>query len=74
MVNRAAIKLRREALGYTFEEAARQAGWKGKQRWYAIESGARPNLSADTLYLVARALACSMDELMLPPKTKTPKK
>jgi transcriptional regulator with XRE-family HTH domain len=74
MVNRAAIKLRREALSLTMDEAGRRAGWhaRSKQRWYAVEGGARKHISAETLYLVARALGCSMDELMLPPKTKPP--
>lgn len=73
MVNRTAIKLRREAMGLTLEEAALRAGLGGRQRWYALESGDRKTPSVDTLYLVARVLGCTMDELMLPPKTKPAK-
>lgn len=71
MVNLAAIKLRRESLGLTMEEAAERAGMSGgRQRWNMLESGRRKHMSAETLYLIARGLRCTMDELMLPPKSK----
>jgi transcriptional regulator with XRE-family HTH domain len=74
MVNLQAIKLRRESLGLTMEAAAQRAGFSGRQQWNSVESGQRKNPSAETLYLIARALGCSMDELMLPPKTKPAKR
>jgi transcriptional regulator with XRE-family HTH domain len=65
MVDRSGIKARREAIGLTLEEAAKRAGLGDRQRWYGIEHGQRRNISADTLQAVARALDCTMDELMI---------
>jgi transcriptional regulator with XRE-family HTH domain len=47
------------------EEAAQKAGFAGRQRWNAIESGHRKDPSASTVQAVAKALGCRMDELMV---------
>ena len=70
MVDPAKIKARREQLELTMEEAAKRAeflapnGEPHRQRWYDVESGRRREISADTLYAVAKALRCTMESLM----------
>lgn len=71
MVDRSGIKARRQAIGLTLDEAAKRAGLGDRQRWYGIEHGQRRNISADTLQAVARALGCTMDELMMADKPAT---
>ena len=63
-VDRRKIAELRERKTLTMEEAAKRAGMSSRQRWYAIESGLRANITPDTLYAVARALGVTMDELM----------
>ena len=51
----------------TQQEAASRAGFKGdnaRARWSDIECGRKANPSIDTVGSVARALDCTIDELM----------
>lgn len=70
MVDAQEIKRRRVALGLTLQEAADRAGFSGRQRWSGIERGERSNLRADTLLAVARALGCSIEDLLAKPPGK----
>lgn len=56
-------KLRLEGQ-WTMEELAKRAGFSSRQQWWNIENGRRPNLRADQLHRVARALGVTMDDLM----------
>ena len=58
----------RERQGFTLDEAARRAGFAGRQRWYAIESGGKGKVTPDTLLALANALGVTMEELMSEPK------
>ena len=64
-VNVTEIKRRREAMGLTMNEAASRAQFSTKQQWYAVESGARANPSAQTIVSVAFALGCRVEDLMI---------
>ena len=44
----------REKLDLSLEEAAKKAGFSGRQRWYEIESGQTTNIKIDTLNSIAR--------------------
>lgn len=68
IVNGTAIKKRREALKLTMAEAAARAGLPSRQRWNTIESVERKNPSIETLYRIAHALNCRMEDLITPPK------
>jgi len=70
MVNGREIRSRREALGLTQAQASATCGWRRATLWNEVETGLRPQITAVTLYRIARVLGCSMDELMdrqLPP-------
>ena len=61
------IKLLREGLGLTHEQAASAAGLKSRQAWYAIESGSagtKRGVTLDTLNAVAKALNCDAKDLL----------
>jgi transcriptional regulator with XRE-family HTH domain len=58
------IKSRREKLGLTMDEAAKVAGFKGRQHWYMIESGRRQNIELETLAALAAALKCDPKSLL----------
>lgn len=74
MIDRDEIKRRRTALGLTLDEAAKRAGFNHRQRWSGIERGERSRLATDTLLAVAKALECSMEDLLVKPKAApTPK-
>jgi transcriptional regulator with XRE-family HTH domain len=64
-INHQKIADLREQKMLTMEEAAKRAGMATRQRWYAVESGQRANVTPDTLHAVARALGVTMDELMV---------
>jgi transcriptional regulator with XRE-family HTH domain len=70
MLNQIEIKARREKATLTMQEAAERAGLGGKQRWYDIEKGKRPNPSIETMQRVAHVLGCKVDDLLLPIKIK----
>ena len=58
------IKALRERRGLSQEEAARLAGFSGRQRWNDIENGYRTNVELDTLERIARALNVGAAELL----------
>lgn len=64
------IKFLREQQRLSLQEAATRAGLKTRQQWFRIESGARSNITPDTLLAIARALGVSMEELMTGPVPK----
>ena len=68
-LNRAKIRELREAAGLSMQQAAGKAGWKIAQQWYLIEAGKRKDPSISTVQRIARALGCSVDDLLteLPP-------
>ena len=67
LLNLAEIKKRRRALGLTLTEAAIDAGWneKGRTTWHDIEVGRRQNITLDTLAGMAKALKCSVHDLLV---------
>jgi DNA-binding Xre family transcriptional regulator len=67
LLNLAEIKKRRQALGLTLTEAAIAAGWndRGRTTWHDIEVGRRQNITLDTLAGMAKALKCSVHDLLL---------
>ena len=69
-INPQLIRVLRERLQLTLQEAATRAGLKTRQQWYHIESGARMDIAPDTLWGVAKALGVSMDELMVDEQPK----
>lgn len=68
-IDNLAIKAKREAAGYSMEEAARLVGMKSRQHWYKLEKQSK-DCAASTLRRVARLLKCRMEDLMLPDATK----
>lgn len=68
------ITAMREKRQLTQDEAARAAGMKTRQQWYAIESGRRPRLSVDTLEKIATALGVPPCELLTPDPHAKPRK
>lgn len=58
------IKARREALGLSMEQAAKAAGLSGRQTWYHIESGQRPDVAVSTLGKIAKALQCEPVDIL----------
>jgi transcriptional regulator with XRE-family HTH domain len=60
------VKVRelREKRGLTMEQAATKAGMPSRQRWYEIESGAKPNITIDTLDKMATALGVKARDLL----------
>lgn len=58
------IKTLRERLGLSQDDAARKAGFKGRQYWYNIESGKRTNIKIDTLEAIAKALGVKAADLL----------
>jgi transcriptional regulator with XRE-family HTH domain len=57
------VKRLREQLVLSQTEAAARAGMS-VQQWHNIESGDRTSLTPRTLLRVARALECTMEELV----------
>lgn len=64
MLNANYIKQRREALGLTQQQAADAAGLPDRQRWHGYESGRVDNPELSTLLGMARALQCTVDDLV----------
>lgn len=59
------IRERRESLGLTMEQAATAAGFKsGRQFWYLLESGQRPDVPLSTVAKVAAALKCRPKDIL----------
>ena len=58
------IRALREKLGLTMEQAARLAGFPGRQRWYEIEAGRRGDVKLSTIEAVARALGVQARDLL----------
>ena len=67
LLNVAEIKKRRQALGLTLTQAAIDAGWNdnGRTTWHDIEVGRRQNITLDTLAAMAKALKCSIHDLLV---------
>lgn len=70
MVNTALIKAKRLQLGLTMDAAAKLAGFPGRGRWNQIENGARADPRVSTLYGVSQALGCTIEDLLLPQKSR----
>lgn len=67
-VDFAEIRRRREKIGLTQQEAAARAGWTGpndKVRWFDLEKGKYPDPQISTLEAAARALECSVQDLLV---------
>lgn len=59
------IKARRAKLGMTMEQAAEAAGFKsGRQYWYMLESGQRPDVPLSTVNRIAAALKCNAKDIL----------
>ena len=67
LLNLSEIKKRRQTLGLTLTEAAIAAGWndKGRTTWHDIEVGRRQNIALETLAGMAKALKCSIHDLLV---------
>jgi hypothetical protein len=67
LLNVVEIKKRRQDLGLTLSQAAIDAGWneRGRTMWHDIEVGRRQNITLDTLAGMAKALKCSIHDLLL---------
>ncbi len=50
--------------GMSMDDAAAAAGFNNRQRWYAIESGQKKNITLDTLNAIAAALGVKAKELL----------
>ncbi len=67
VLNTTAIRSRREKLGLTLEQAAKLAGFKSRQHWYSVETGAtggQSGVTLGTLNAIAKALQCDAKELL----------
>lgn len=64
------IRTLREAAGLNQEQAAKKAGIGSKSRWADIESGARANITIDTLDRIAAALDVEPADLLVKVKAK----
>lgn len=66
IIDRAYVRERRLALGYSYAAAAEAAGWGAahKMRWHHVESGRNRDPRASTLQGVARALRCGVERLL----------
>ena len=58
------IQALRTKLGLTQEEAAKRAGFKGRQAWNNVESGRQVSISLATLDKIARALGVKARDLL----------
>lgn len=67
------IRRRRERLGISQTEAANRCGWS-IQRWNNVEAGRRVGLDPDAFFALAQSLECQMEDLLLVPKKKTPRR
>jgi len=74
MVNGEQMRRKRESLGLTMQEAAERAGFTSRQQWYNVEAGFRSNVTPTTLMAIARALGCSIEDLLKKPEKKKAKK
>jgi transcriptional regulator with XRE-family HTH domain len=78
MLNTESIRVRRELLGRSQDEVAHLAGIKGgRQKWNDIEKGRNVNPTLETLLGMARALQCSIADLVdedYPPKGRRPRR
>jgi transcriptional regulator with XRE-family HTH domain len=73
MLNRKEVKRLRKALGLSFRRAAVKAGWTHAEgaRWQRLENGTPADPSLSTVEAVARALDCTVNDLLsVTPKTK----
>lgn len=61
----AKIRSGRERRGLSMEQASTEAKLGGKQNWYAIESGRRTMVTAETLYRIARVIRRPMVSLLV---------
>jgi len=60
----AKIKELRERKGLSLAAAAERAGFKTRQQWYQIESGAVTNLKLESLERIAAALGVRAKDLL----------
>lgn len=58
------IRKLREAKGWSYAQAAKEAGFASRQIWYQIEMKIRPNVTVDTLDKMAKALGVKAKDLL----------
>jgi transcriptional regulator with XRE-family HTH domain len=58
------VKTLRTKKGLSLEQAAIAAGFKDRQAWHRIESGASANVTLETLENIAKALGVSAKSLI----------
>jgi transcriptional regulator with XRE-family HTH domain len=58
------VKALRMKCGLSLDAAARAAGFTNRQRWFEIESGAKTNITLETLDKLARALGVKAKDLL----------
>ena len=56
----------RESAGLTQAQASKRAAMP-QSRWSDVESGARTNVTVETMGRIARALGCNAQDLLTPP-------
>ena len=54
----------REKRGLSLAQAAKAAGFAGRQQWHQIESGQRTNIELNTLEKIAEALGVKARDLL----------
>lgn len=64
IVNTREIKRRRSKLGLSMASAAKLAGWKTAQQWANVEYGTKKDPLVSTMFKVAKALGCKIDDLV----------
>lgn len=60
----AKIRRLRLKLKLSLNDAAKRAKLAGKQSWYEVESGRKPNVTIDTLNRIAAALGVKPKDLL----------
>lgn len=68
MLDLAKMKALRIKAGLTLDDAAKLAGFKGRQQWHLIESGVRADIRVSTLPKLAKALGCDPCSLLVKEK------
>jgi transcriptional regulator with XRE-family HTH domain len=54
----------REKMALTLQQAADKAGFANRQQWHQVETGAKANITLDTLDRIAAALGVKAKDLL----------
>lgn len=75
MLNRKEVRKRRRALKMSFRDAAVAAGWTEDERarWQRLETGTPKDPALSTVEAVARALGCTVCDLLTAPRNAKPR-